>query len=79
MKFKGTKGPWVYDKDQEGVCSKNGYIIADIFPGDQEDNAILISKAPEMLEMLKWCLLDDNLNEYTRKRIEQLIKSATEI
>lgn len=80
--FKGTKGPWVYDKDQEGVYSKNGYIIADIFYGDQEANGLLISKAPEMLEMLKEVLAGRICpREYQSDwdMVNELIKSATEI
>lgn len=46
---------------------------------DDEDlaNARIMAKAPEMLKILKWCLLDNKLNEYTREKIEQLIESAT--
>lgn len=48
--------------------------------GDIESkaNALLISKAPEMLEMLQG-LLKINLPEYAKKEIEQLIKEATDV
>lgn len=78
-KFKGTKAPWTYDIDQQSVLSKNGFVIADIFAGDKLANGLLISKAPEMLKMLEWCLLDDKINDYTREKMEQLVKSATEL
>lgn len=78
--FKGTKGKWVYDYEQESILSENGYIIADIFPIGQEANALLISKAPEMLEMLKLivdeCFID---HEPLELKIKQLIKEATEL
>ncbi len=45
---------------------------------ESKANALLISKAPEMLEMLKVCMqTTDNSTIY--KEIEQLIKEATEI
>ncbi len=64
MEFKGTKGKWESSR-QKGVpghCYQaqvfvDGISMACIEPTDQEEeasaNALLISKAPEMLEMLK--------------------------
>lgn len=86
MEFKGVKGKWNYNHEQEAVYSESGYVIADIFPGGQEANGVLISKAPEMLEMLKTYLKDlDNIfprNTFymdRMKQIQQLIKEATEL
>lgn len=97
MEFKGTKGNWKVDSydntlvrpdiryTNEGICrcfSKN-------YTGNKfEDqaNALLISKAPEMLEMLKILIQDieeeGNYSRQTGYDIEEakkLIKSATEI
>lgn len=42
-------------------------------------NALLISKAPEMLYLLNDLLHDKGINDVSRREIELLIKSATEI
>ena len=83
--FKGSKGKWEVSIDQ----FENNNIICDGFYLGESRNkydALLISKAPEMLEMLKEVI------EFTKKvqapstfalllrqEIEQLIKSATEL
>lgn len=80
--FKGTKAPWTYDVDQQSVLNENGFIIADIFPGDKLENGLLISKAPEMLEMLKEVLAGRiRPREYQSEwdMVNELIKSATTI
>ncbi len=88
--FKGTKGKWnvkniAYDKQWIDVSSEKG-IIARTFYGNMEPivtdkeseaNALLISKATEMLEMLKD--VKDYLGSDKRKEVEQLIKEATEL
>lgn len=102
--FKGTKAPWEARISQLGIDviqQGTGFGIIDF--GTNEDlrkadysfevaeaNAKLISKAPEMLEMLEtmkkelyWCI--NKLQEYgeevdfqTIAEVNQLIKEATE-
>jgi hypothetical protein len=105
--FKGTKGKWnikniAYDKQWINISSEKG-IIARTFYGEQEPivtkseseaNALLISKAPEMLEMLKLFTdfpdedfkENESNNYYTFSvkisdmiKAKQLIKEATEL
>lgn len=89
MKFKGTKGKWIITtNNEEGVLISTYPINRDIctiwkydnnFFENQESsaNAILISKAPEMLEMLKEVIECKSDVDYNR--IEQLIKEATDL
>ena len=86
MEFKGTKGKWfttvlgeVYSENQV-----DNEIICEVIHGKLEDtkaNALLISKAPEMLEMLQSLLneSEDIVHSEIKKDIEKLIKEATEI
>ena len=46
---------------------------------EHQANALLISKAPEMLYLLKDLLHDKGLNEVSRREVELLIKQATEL
>lgn len=96
MEFKGTKGKWITEKfDLKGyeksilILSKNdNKQIAEVnFEYLRNDdyvyNALLISKAPEMLEMLHK-VLEENMTDYSccmdiKNEIEQLIKEATEL
>jgi hypothetical protein len=84
--FRGTKGRWrVYPSE----AFSNEFYICDVgcVFGEQEANALLISKAPELLEMLKHCV--DILNNpdafdlvwklKVKEMSEQLIKEATEL
>ena len=98
--FKGTKGKWLvsyeYDEmwEQEtaqiGVKNENDCIItcwSNFIENEYKANALLISKAPEMLEMLK-CILSAELFDLEKgeptesyyqyfNQIEKLIKEAT--
>ena len=93
--FKGTKGKWIIDTDESylndyGVLatpiSIENFMIGfiDVYGDQKEDkaNALLISKAPKMLEMLE--LLYSDLkqgalpNENELKSLGDLIKEATE-
>ncbi len=88
MEFKGTKGKWKVNKNSTTLSTddKKDFITCWIFQPEKEEakaNALLISKAPEMLEMLK-----DIYSKYQEKghlldvspsAIEQLIKEATEL
>ena len=92
--FKGTKGQWVanyqtgswliQDKEayQEGLkgCLAEVYYFHD-GKDTAEANALLISKAPEILKMLKDILsgMRGGNFEVTEYQIEQLIKEATEL
>ena len=87
MEFKGTKGKWIVraSTDYSNVIIIRGEQYAPSFK-DNKYNAQLVSKAPEMLEMLKIYLADLNnifpKSDAQRSRIcdvEQLIKEATEL
>jgi len=86
--FKGTQGSWEVSIDQ----FKNNNIICDGFYLGESRNkydALLISKSPEMLEMLEKVSIFIKENkgknymvELLRREvseIEQLIKEATEL
>lgn len=99
MEFKGTKGNWSVERHQHHLCGdyliidENDYQLAiadNEYIQDYEKtkaNALLISKAPEMLEMLN--VLRNDYGNYVQnilqdshrlnriKEIEQLIKEAT--
>jgi hypothetical protein len=95
--FKGTKGKWlVSELNFDEIKSESGFSIADVWdmqagifpnPDEAKANALLISKAPEMLEMLeKLTLVFDNFRMPTEanlktysSEIKQLIKEATEL
>ena len=88
MEFKGTKGKWVFDQEDVSAvdCPKDGGDIICEAPLSWEDsmkrweaNALLISKAPEMLEMLQILSNHFGLFPDDRDSIKNLIKSATEI
>ena len=89
--FRGTKGKWELKKNEYGyntsVFTDNSQnpnpfrTICVSRVNDQEQNnanLLLISKAPEMLEMLQMLLKHtDSIGLF--KQIEQLIKEATKI
>lgn len=98
--FKGTKGKWFINehflqvgtkKDTEKSVLNDGTICrfnlgTQNYKSDKETayNALLISKAPEMLEMLNTVLFHDpcHYNEQWDKlikEVEKLIKEATEL
>ena len=93
MEFKGTKGKWEkvtadWDLNQSVFLEDTEEIICDVksLSHNAIYDALLISKAPEMLEMLqKIVLMTETCNgtfEDFRERynteIKQLIKEATE-
>jgi hypothetical protein len=89
MEFKGTKGNWHVCKKNETILCKNDYGVAQIHgvinECDWKYNALLISKAPEMLEMLIK-LTDQIDNEHVSDWLlelqddaKELIKEATEL
>lgn len=99
--FKGTKGKWVfeydgisgsydiYSTDDEFICDVTPmteyHTVSDRILKEAKSNALLISKAPEMLEMLKVLvkvLKTINIFGATKRIIEKadkLIKEATQI
>jgi hypothetical protein len=95
MEFKGTKGKWhieekkasIFDDNGDSVTCWYGVGTSTFWKNEVElkANSLLISKAPEMLEMLKelFNLLEENQGEakfYTRGYyigLKQLIKEAT--
>lgn len=90
MDFKGTKGKWTYHITGNGVVeyhnikTEDGKVIALAYPNYVNDselnaNALLISKAPEMLFLLNDLLNDKGLNEVSKREINLLIKQATEL
>ena len=99
--FKGTKGKWefrpfakqgkyvAFELDFDfGIDQKSTLTLwcDEIIPNEEEmSNALLISKAPEMLEMLEECLdnfrdlSDTGMGKEMIVKINQLIKEATEL
>jgi len=92
MEFKETKRTWdyVYENNRFEVYHEpetNGDFITVAYC-EKEHDALLISKAPEILEMLKRILKDVDFSSelwgndaglILREEIKQLIKEATEI
>lgn len=93
--FKGTKSKWgvagsentfVYALNEKGTNSFSFSINNDGKRPieEQQANALLISKAPEMLETIKLFIddFDEGLIEdfqYARDRLEKIFKEATEL
>jgi len=90
MEFKGTKGKWNIERHQHQLCGdyliidENDYQLAiadNEYIQDYEKtkaNALLISKAPEMLEILQSLVSSEMTPLAIRKQAKQLIKEATE-
>ena len=91
--FKGTKSKWLlnaFPKEKMSVMnkSKTKKICVSKVENYEESlaNLLLISKAPEMLEMLnemyqEWCetgICENKLDSYM-SQIKKLIKEATEL
>jgi spore coat protein CotF len=82
--FKGTKGKWEVKKGQvlNGVYSSKEPICI-CYGENKVENALLISKSPEILEILKKLLQMYTQTEKPSTRLileaKQLIKEATEI
>ena len=88
--FKGTRGKWIYTNhihssqthDVHRIDSNLGIAICVLRTNNLEQkmaNALLISKAPEMLDMLNEILYDNSDIQDLLKRAKQLIKEATEL
>ena len=95
MEFKGTKGKWYVDTELNYINKYGAKVrvissdedeqFIEIFGNEDEDdaNALLISKAPEMLEMLKMFYNTNSSQEITLSKLQdkvgKLIKKATKI
>jgi hypothetical protein len=89
MEFKGTKGKWVFNANDssENRCFVNNEQIDVWHWGNIEEgkaNALLISKAPEMLDFInrisgEMLRNDFVLDEKWYEQAKQLIKEATEL
>ena len=81
--FKGTKGKWEATPYHNVYCMGSRVAtIGDLgkITDEVKYNALLISKAPAMLEMLQY--LSEKLGtsfEIEKQEINQLIKEATEL
>ena len=83
MEFNGTKGKWLININHNIVSQKN-VPICDTWLFDRIDeemiaNALLISKAPEMLEMLQNISRNEMITPNVRRKADKLIKEATEL
>lgn len=92
MEFKGTKGKWKIDKYNNVSSNYNeiAFLKSDTPNKERRANALLISKAPEMLEMLQkiYAILEDLWHEdesndifdlLDAEELDNLIKEATEL
>jgi hypothetical protein len=85
MEFKGTQGKWesFQEYNWHEVLVKEPYksiCVINVNIEEHKANALLISKAPEMLDMLKDILESQESGEtFHSYKIQQLIKEATEI
>ena len=77
--FKGTKDIWYINRwgNITSESSEIAYMPSLTSKEQKEANALLISKAPEMLDMLKD--IKDYLGSDKRQEVEQLIKEATQL
>lgn len=85
MDFKGTKGKWEFSENGGVHVTTNSGMICDLITSSQKDkaDALLISKAPEMLEMIEELLKELEFHGYrnsaTIYNAKQLIREATEL
>ena len=96
MEFKGTKGKWKLHKhafacvasDESSLLVSNcggrtSNVNADELYIEQQANALLISKVPEMLDYLMDAINENKSGEKISdgwfKNVEQLIKEAIEL
>ena len=81
MEFKGTKVKWEFSENGGVHVTSNYGIICDLITSSQKDkyDALLISKAPEMLELLQSLVSSEMTPLTIRKQAKQLIKEATEL
>ena len=85
MEFKGTKGKWKLEERYNAFYINRNIDSLDIHIKDRnydiaKHDALLISKAPKMLEMLKKIYFGNEYKDPSlHMEIKQLIKEATEL
>jgi len=86
MEFKGTRGKWFNGIGTEIVSMSGQVKVSKVSGSNYEEakaNALLISKAPEMLEMLQYILKEyrnsEGFSSHDSQLIENTIKQATEL
>lgn len=98
MEFKGTKGKWIVGINYNdvvltdtGAYRPNSMQTVNSTTNELKANALLISKAPELLEMVNRMLnvygrgyepkdgVQDTVGSKLYKEAQQLIKEATEL
>ena len=94
FEFKGTQGKWFScclnakphycyaDDGEKVICGfyKKQEMCDDLSDEEIRANALLISKAPEMLEMLKIILEGKcDIPEWKKEMAKKLLKEATEL
>ena len=91
MEFKGTKGKWRVGASNRGVVNDDKVILRCAFgenslglfkKNEAEANALLTSKAPEMLEMLNELISANPMHDGWHEKIlkaNKIIQEATEI
>lgn len=95
MEFKGIKGEWSFEQEYDHKYKQETFVIsskdanintfASVWSGnfngieEAKANALLISKAPEMLDILIELTNDYDIPHYTVEKIQRLIKEATEL
>ncbi len=86
MKFKGTKDKWFFNEKYQTIEDSQGYGIAQQNGIKNSENwindALLISKAPEIFEMLKECIeylrrADGTIYHNCADRAEIILTEAT--
>jgi len=84
--FKGTQGVWLLNEKHNTIVDCNEYGIAQehgVLNGEQWIyNALLISKAPELLDLLfeiEQCLSSESEIEFYKEKIRKLMKEATQL
>jgi hypothetical protein len=99
MKFKGIKGKWSFEQEYDTTYKQESFVISSnkanintfvsVWSGNDDGieearaNALLISKAPEMLSMLQriyssWYTSEPD-EDLPIQEIQKLIKEATEL
>jgi hypothetical protein len=86
MEFKGTKGKWEISlndikANEQIIVTAYGFFVKGKYTHTEETkaNSLLISKAPEMLEMLKRIMKTYDKGTQTYLDCQKLIKEATQI
>ena len=92
MEFKGTKGKWKVEQNKEyptlhlifsdntdNIFESGTLVAKTCYAPQSEYNALLISKAPEMLNLLQYFVDNNMLSVRGEEMAIELIKEATEV